>query len=282
MRPSRRQTQPFARPLAGRPTVASVLVAIGVGAFVSQEVITYMLSAQEGRQLLWQWLALDGEAVRAGHYWKVLTYPFLHANPLHLLANMLLLFFAGREVEPIVGGRSFLAITGLGAVVGGLAQAFVPGAEPLVGMSAAMVAVLIAFCTILPELEVTLMLFFVVPVRLRAKHLALAMVFVNGVLWFTGTLMAIGPVAMLAASAVSWIYVKQLGFGNPLAIQRYIFEKRERAARLGRMSSEQFMSTEIDPILDKISRDGMQSLTRAERKILALGKDKIAAKSARK
>ena len=118
--------------------------------------------------------------------------------------------------------------------------------------------------------------------RLRAKHLAAALVLVSAVLWYTRTLPAIGPVAMLAACVAGWVYVKQLGFGNPLAIQRYIFEKRERAARLERMSSEQFICTEIDPILEKISREGMHRLTRAERKILALGKDKIASKTTRK
>jgi hypothetical protein len=48
------------------------------------------------------------------------------------------------------------------------------------------------------------------------------------------------------------------------------------------MTAEQFISTEIDPILEKISRDGMSSLSRAERKILALGREKIAGRSAAK
>jgi len=39
------------------------------------------------------------------------------------------------------------------------------------------------------------------------------------------------------------------------------------------MSSEEFMKEEIDPILDKIAREGMQSLTRRERKILESAKD---------
>ena len=286
MRPSRRQTQPFTRHSAGRPTVTSLLVALGVGAYVSQEVITFMLSDQDGGRMLWQWLALDGAGIRDGQYWKFFTHPFLHTNvlhiPLHLIVNMLLLYFAGCEVEPIVGRWNFLGIFGVGALLGGIAQSLVLPAETIVGMSAGVVAVLIAFCTILPELEVTLMLFFLVPVRLRAKHLAVALVLMNVALCYTHTLPAIGPVAMLAATVAGWLYVKQLGYGNPLAIQRYIFEKRERAARLERMSPEQFISGEIDPILDKISREGMHSLTRAERKILALGKDKIAAKPARK
>jgi hypothetical protein len=64
-----------------------------------------------------------------------------------------------------------------------------------------------------------------------------------------------------------------------LAIQRYIFERRQRAARLDRMTAEQFISAEIDPILDKVSRNGMHSLTRAERRILEKGREKIAART---
>ena len=48
------------------------------------------------------------------------------------------------------------------------------------------------------------------------------------------------------------------------------------------MSAEQFVSVEVDPILDKIAREGMHSLTRSERKILAKGREKIAAKTSGK
>jgi hypothetical protein len=155
-----------------------------------------------------------------------------------------------------------------------------PPGTPLVGCSAAAVAIFIAFTTILPELEVTVNAFFVFPVRIRAKHLAFAVLTTCGVLWATGTVSQIGPAGMAGAGLLAWLYVKHLGFGNPLALQRYIFNRRQRRARLARMSPEQFISLEIDPILDKISREGMHSLSRAERKILAQGREKIATKTA--
>ena len=294
MRPSRRQTPLFTRPMAGRPTATAVLVGFGVGAYVAQLTIIFMLGNQ-GEALpqgadtwLRGCLALDRASFLGGDYWKLFTFPFLHEinplhlNPLHLLINMVLLYFAGREVEPIVGAKSFLGIYGIGLLAGGLAHLAAPPTVALVGASAGVVAILVAFCTILPELAVEETLFSVVRVRLRARHLAVALVVVNVVLWYTDTLPQIGPVAMLAGCVAGWLFVKQLGFGNPLAIQRYLFEKRERAARLERMSPEQFMSREIDPILEKISREGLHRLTRAERKILAQGSDKVAARPARK
>jgi len=275
MRPSRRQAQPFTRPLLGRPLVTSLLVATGVGAYVSQLVISLMLHEQGGREMLWHWLALDRAGLFAGDYWKLLTYSFLHSNPLHLGGNMLLLYYAGREVEPIVGWKNFLGIYLLAGIVGGLAHVAAMPTVPLIGACAGVVAIVGAFCTILPELEVRETLFSVIPLRLRARHLGLALLLMCGLLWWQFTLPQIGPVAMLAAVVVAWAYVKQLGFGNPLAIQRYLFARRERAARLERMSPEQFIRTQVDPILEKISREGIQKLSRAERKLLAQGSVKM-------
>ena len=283
MRPSRRQTQPFTRPwAAGRPSATAVLLAVNVGAFVSQMLIQFMLSDRGDQGLVRQWLALDDAGIQAGQLWKFFTFQFIHAGPLHLLANMLLLFLAGREVEPIVGARHFLAIYGLGNLVGGVAHWLVMPEFPLLGASAGVAAVLVAFSTILPELEVTLHLFFVLPLRLRAKHLTLALALMCGILWMMASATEIGPVAMLAACIPGWLYVKQLGFGNPLLFQRFIFDRRQRAARMERMSAEQFLSAEIDPILDKIAREGMHSLSRTERRILEKGREKIAAKTTRK
>ena len=281
MRPPRRQIQPFIRRWSvGRPSVATLLIALSVGAFAAQTIAQFCLG---GDDLFRHWLALDGPAIRAGKYWTFLTYPLLHdSNPLHLLVNMVVLFFAGREVEPIVGRRHFLGLFLGGNLLGGFAHWLAMPAEPILGVSAGVTAVFIAFTTILPELEVVVHLFFVLPLRLRAKYLGLAVLALSVVSWVTLQAPVIGPAGMVAAGVFAWIYVKQLGFGNPLAIQRYIFAKRQRAARLERMSPEQFISAEIDPILEKISTHGMHSLSRTERKILEQGRGKIATKTARK
>ena len=283
MRPSRRQTQPFTRPWsAGRPSATAVLLALNVGAFVMQIAVKILLSDKGNQGLVEERLALSGAGIAAGHLWQFFTFQFIHNGPLHLLPNMLLLFFVGREVEPIVGARHFLAIYGLGNLVGGILHWAVMPDVPLVGASAGVAAILVAFSTILPELEVTMHLFFVLPLRLRAKHLTLALALICGLLWITLTVPQTGPVAMLAACIPGWLYVKQLGFGNPLLFQRFIFDRRQREARMDRMSIEQFVSAEIDPILDKIAREGMHSLSRAERRILEKGREKIAAKTTRK
>lgn len=294
MRPSRRQIPPFIRRWpVGRPSVTALLVALSVGAYAAQLSTELFLPEQGGRGLfgtgsgiLGEWLELSQHGIAAGQYWRFFTFSLLHENVVHLAANMLLLFFAGREVEPIVGPRHFLAIYLGGTLLGGAAQfggtllgSVVPWLAtpllPVLGVTTGVAAVLIAFTTILPELEIIVHLFFVLPLRLRAKYLAYALAGLCVVCWLTFTASHLAPVGILAAGLFAWAYVKQLGFGNPLAIQRYIFEKRQRATRLERMSPDQFIRLEIDPILEKISRSGLESLSRAERKILEQGRTKI-------
>ncbi len=280
MRSPRRQLQPFQRHWGGRrPSLVTILVAVNVAVFVLQT-----LGNAFDRGQIEHWLALSSEGIRSGYAWQFLSYMFLHGDPavptsgtIHLVVNMLTLFFAGREVEAIVGPKHLLGIYFGGGLLGGVAQiALTHATTPLVGSSAGVCAVLLAFTTILPEIEITTLLFFIIPVRLKGKYLAFGFVAISLICVATGALSGIGHIAHLGGCLVGWLYVKQLGFGHPMRIQRYLFEKRERAARMERMSPEQFISEEIDPILDKISREGIHSLTRAERKILERGREKIA------
>jgi membrane associated rhomboid family serine protease len=305
MRPSR-QLQPFIRPWpAGKPSVMVILMALCVATSVTQWVFAMVDRESTVSAALQATLALSFEGIRAHHYWQFLTYGTLHAGLIQLFANMAVLFFAGREVEPIVGRRHFLGIYLLGYTCGGVVQwvamamNWAPSGEgvALMGVSGGVAAVLAAYATILPELESTVHLFFVIPVRLRTKMVGLAGTAMALILCildapalaplfgaqhelfmmsFREGLACVGPVAILAGFIGGWAYVKHLGFGNPLWIQRFIYNRRQREARMARMPAEQFISEEIDPILDKISREGMHSLSRAEKRILERGREKIA------
>lgn len=286
MRSPKRQLQPFQRRWAGRrPSLVTILVAVNVAMFVFQTVGNAFDRGQ-----IEHWFALSSEGIRSGYAWQFLTYMFLHGDPsvpasgvIHLVVNMLTLYFAGREVEAIVGPKHLLGIYFGGGLLGGVAQvALTHASTPLVGSSAGVCAALLAFTTILPEIEITTLLFFIIPVRLKAKYLALGFVVTSLFCVATGALSGIGHIAHLGGCLVGWLYVKQLGFGHPMRIQRFVFEKRERAARMERMSAEQFIREEIDPILDKISREGIHSLSRAERKVLQRGREKIATRVAKR
>lgn len=223
-----------------------------------------------------QLFSLGREGLWGGQFWRFFTYMFLHGSLMHLLLNMLTLMFAGREVEALLGRTRMLFIYFGGGLLGGILQLLATGGlYPLVGASAAVFAVLIAFTTIMPESEIMLLLFFVVPVRLKAKYLALGLVVLSILFIATGTGGNIGHVAHLGGALFGWAYARKLGYGYPFRIQEFFQARRERKARENVLSPEEFISAEIDPILDKISREGIHSLTRAERRILELGREKI-------
>ncbi|HEV7402662.1 MAG TPA: rhomboid family intramembrane serine protease [Chthoniobacteraceae bacterium] len=285
MRSSRFQLQSLARRWSGRrPSFTAMLLAGSIAAGVthwSAFLLTGLKLFTSADPLI-AFLGLSAETVHSGRAWQFLTFAFVHANPLHLLANVLPLYLAGREVEPIMGGKHFLSLYVLANLLGGLAQwgAMAAGLAPegatFVGISAGVAAIVSAFATILPELEVTVLILFVLPLRVRAKRFGFALALLALVLCISQTGTVVGPVAILVGTLLGWLYANRLGFGNPLAIERYFIDRKQHELRLARMPAEQFIAEEIDPVLEKVARTGMGSLTRAEKRLLQRGSSKLA------
>jgi membrane associated rhomboid family serine protease len=119
---------------------------------------------------------------------------------------------------------------------------------------------------------------FLLPVRLKAKHLAYTACAVGVLLVFLDRSTAIMHGALLGGCAAGWLYAHLLGFGRPSRVQRALRRNRAAAERYEQMDAEQFIAEEVDPLLEKISRTGIASLTRAERRTLAKAREKLAAK----
>jgi hypothetical protein len=76
-------------------------------------------------------------------------------------------------------------------------------------------------------------------------------------------------------SLAGWPYSNLLGFGCTSWLERFLVRRREAAARVQGMTREEFIEPQLDPILERISRDGLKSLTRAERRILAQARKNV-------
>lgn len=257
-------------PPARSAPVTRVLVGINIAVFVLQMLVGDTASGRLG----WMsyYFGLSREGLGSGYVWQVVTYMFLHGGVFHIFANMLVIYFAGSQIERLLGARKMLTIYFLGGIVGGLVQtALSPGL--LVGASAAGFAVLIAFTTILPELQMTLLLFFVLPVRLKAKHLALGAFSVSLVFTIFPPGDNVGHVAHLFGCITGWICAQRLGFGKvstPPPLPDWL---------LNRSTGQGPREADIDRILNKISLHGMHSLTREERHVLEAGRERIARRS---
>src|SRR5438876_2079671 len=104
----------------GAPSVVAILIALNVAFFVFEKFVDSSLQ----RDLIEEYLALSRGGIRAGFYWQFVTYTFVHGSVLHLLANMIFLYFAGREILFMLGTRNLLAIYFTGGIAGGIAQFF--------------------------------------------------------------------------------------------------------------------------------------------------------------
>jgi hypothetical protein len=140
--------------------------------------------------------------------------------------------------------------------------------------------VVVAYAAILPELELTALMFFVIPIRLKAKHLGYITFSLAIILLCFNRASTVTHSVYLGGAVAGWIYAHLLGFGHPSLLQRFLRQRKVEANRFDLMSAEQLISNEIDPLLEKIARGGMDSLTRKEKKNLAKAREKILEKTA--
>jgi hypothetical protein len=150
-----------------------------------------------------------------------------------------------------------------------------PGDAVLFGASGGVVAILVAYSTILPELELNALVA-ILPMRLKAKYLAYVVIALGVVLVVTTRAGSMMHSALIGGCVSGWLYAHLLGFGRASFVQRALHQRKSKAERYRQMNAEQFMSEEVDPLLEKISREGMQSLTRRDRRILAQAREKLA------
>lgn len=227
--------------------------------------------------------------------WTLLTYMFMHdlSGILHILFNMLIMYWFGRLFVEYLGSDKLVAVYLLGGIAGGvvylLAYNIIPffatQAEAhrigMVGASASVNAIIVATATLLPNY--TFFLLFIGPVRI--KYIAAVFVFLS----FLGTVggNAGGNLAHLGGALMGFIYMKQLqagiNWGGWITVTlewlKDLFKekprvkvsyRKERTTTPKASSSEKgsYTQEEIDRILDKISEGGYESLTKDEKEKL--------------
>jgi rhomboid family protein len=244
--------------------------------------------------------ALSVEGLRNGYIWQLLTYQFMHGGLLHLLLNCWAIYVFGREVEQSLGKKNFLILYFSSGVVGGLLQIlgglWLPArfGGAVVGASAGVFGLVAAFAVLYPERPLTLLLFFIIPVHMRAKFLLLfsALLALFGIA-FPGDNVA--HAAHLGGMLTGLAYVRWIVHAAHPIIGWQPFRPRIRARELVNVHSKktslwrrpksslvedlppaEFISREVDPILDKISAHGIQSLNERERQILEAARAKMA------
>jgi membrane associated rhomboid family serine protease len=212
-------------------------------------------------------------------FWTPITYQFMHSGILHILFNMLWLYWLGQIFEEYLGNKRTIGLYLLGGLFGALFFVislnvfpfFTHGGAALsgsvVGASASVMAIIVGAATIAPNYTIPLM--FLGPVKL--KWLVIVYVAID-FLGVTGP-NAGGQIAHLGGAFFGFMYVKQLQKGHDLiAAIAGLFKKRSKlkvvANNKGKDAVSKPRQEDIDRILDKISKSGYESLTKQEKEIL--------------
>ncbi len=198
--------------------------------------------------------------------WQVVTYGFLHdIEPMHVLFNMLGLYFFGTMVESTIGGRRFLvhflAAVAVGGVVFLVAALFSGSVAPVVGASGGVLAMIVAAAVFRPN-GMVIMIMFPIPL----KYLAGGLVVLDAIHLLLqaadGTTSGTAYTVHLAGAAYGFLAVRR-GFvwRDPVA---KLQARQAIAAEERRVSDEQRM----DALLAKIHKEGLGALSRKEREFL--------------
>ena len=224
-----------------------MLILINTGVFFGMMLLG--LLAPSGEQLLEHWTKLIPSLVIRGAIWQIVTYAFLHSGIMHILGNMLQLWFFGSTMESGWGKKQFYEFyffTVVGAALLTIAVSYTGlfGVTPTtatLGASGGVFGVLVAFAMIYGDQQVFLFPF---PISIRAKYLVIILILLN----LAGALgamrsshgEAIAYAAHLGGALFGWIYIKflprqGLGFATSERYfglrNSYYKWKRRRAAR---------------------------------------------------
>jgi membrane associated rhomboid family serine protease len=169
----RRETPSFLGSFTGRGTICKWLIGANVAFFIVQmltrdNALGEPLYQGQLTEALW----LNFGKVLHGEVWRLLTYAFLHDvnNPLHIIFNMLFLWWFGSDMEDLYGPREFLAFYLTAALGGGVACCLAEflgfGGGNVLGASGAVTAVMVLCAIHYPTRVIRLFFFLPIPIWL--------------------------------------------------------------------------------------------------------------------
>jgi membrane associated rhomboid family serine protease len=226
----------------------------------------------------------SAQVLHAGRFWQLATYAFVHSpSPMEVLwfaVEMYMLFIFGREVERFIGRRAFLALYAIllfaPPILLTLVGAWVRAG--LAGSSMIHFAVFIAFAALYPNVELFL--------RIMAKWMALIFVAAYSLSLFAYHGWAELAVLWLSVG-IAWGFIHFHSAGLEMSwLSGWTSRWRSRRAlrvlpspAQRRPGEQEDIYDTIDPVLEKISKQGIGSLTAGERRALDRARNRLLKKS---
>jgi membrane associated rhomboid family serine protease len=213
--------------------------------------------------------------------WSLFTYMFVHVSFMHILFNMLWLYWIGIIFTDFMGTTRLVYTYILGGIAGGLLYMLVSNIIApssiglLIGASAGIIAVIVATAILVPDYEMMLLFFG----RVKLKYLAIAAFILTSIIDLNqntgGKVSHIG--GAIYGAIFLWQYRKGIDISGTVGdftnnILNFFTRKRSKSARLmktkGKVVNMYDKQKKVDEILDKISHSGYDSLTKEEKDFL--------------
>lgn len=222
--------------------------------------------------------------------WTLITYMFTHIEIFHILWNLITLYWFGQILSDYTSPKKIIPLYLMGGVAGALitillfsiVPVFQPYLDsPMVGASAGITAIIIAAATLVPNYRINLM--FIGSIKLI--YVAIFVLFID-VLSVASYNNIGGNIAHLGGALMGYVFILQYKKGRDwtLWINRFLDwiknlfkitpKSKMKVAYKRGVSDEAYnynkkvTQEQIDIILDKISRSGYESLSKAEKEIL--------------
>jgi membrane associated rhomboid family serine protease len=203
--------------------------------------------------------------------WTAITYMFLHGSFMHIAFNMLALYFFGPRVEARLDSRRFAWLYFLSGLSGALLSLVFARSAPIIGASAGVFGVMLAFAYFWPDAPIHIWGIIPVPARILVI-LTTVLAIWSG---FGGARGNIAHFAHLGGYAGAFLYLKWLDrkrgqFKRRVeAAPREIVERTLKWQAIDRQKVHEVNRDEVNRILDKINAQGIGSLTSQERIFLS-------------
>lgn len=260
------------------------LIYINIAMFTITLLISVLEGLYKGNQnFLMQWFSLDDNFSEfLGKPWTIISYGFLHSGFIHLIFNMITLYFMGSFFIQYFTQKQALQFYILGTLFGGIffmvSQNYFPLFDDgihttLVGASAGISAIILGITTYMPNYQIKIpLLGFVKLWHITAVWLAFNIIGLIGP-------NAGGSFSHLGGALFGFLYVNQASnkkidiFSRLLAM----FKRKEKPLKTVYKSKKNSKKStkntdlnqqQIDAILDKISKSGYDTLTKAEKEFL--------------
>lgn len=267
------------------------LIVINVAIFLLLHLGAFFFDTSQAQLTKWFVLPSDLKKLLV-QPWSLLSYSFLHAGWRHILWNMLFLYWFGPMVLNLFPGRRFLTLYLLGALSGGVLFVLAYNVFPvftkslstpyLLGASAAVRAVMIFIAAYTPHSEIRVFFF-----NVKLWHIA---VFVVGLDLIQIPIdNAGGNIAHLGGAAFGYLYAVQLQKGKDIGLwweksvdyllllfqpkpktpfKKVYKNKTKQTSKNTDSFTDVDEQEKINTILEKISKSGYDSLTKAEKDFL--------------